>query len=336
MDSVTTSEKPVEHDTFEINVLKRALENDADRTRIVLDYLGSSIPHLSYIMQEAIHESRDPRVWHYLLSFLTDRSWGDIQWDRFDSSKTIECRRVDQSIIEIFTQDKYKDEKLAKETFLQRAVKGVEPHGRYAAAYLLGLRGDPEAIPALEEIIALGSYLWKLRSVKALAAIKDERCGPPLLKALTMDRDKLHREARCALIGLGRLAESVWIQALEHPDPHIRWEAARGLGNLGYSKAAHVLAEGLFDNDYAVRWATADVLARLGEEAVPAILSSICRHSLSEPSRQAAYHALHGIASRRVQERVEPLLAALNRQSSSYNAPAIAQRLLVEWKSSKK
>jgi HEAT repeat protein len=105
------------------------------------------------------------------------------------------------------------------------------------------------------------------------------------------------------------------------------------LGNIGNPIAAHILAEGLFDEDYAIRWATADVLAKLGEKAVPATLSAISRHSLREPSRQAAFHALNGIASRHVQDRIKPLLDALNGQDYIVNASSIAKRLLLEWQS---
>jgi HEAT repeat protein len=324
-------EQSKEHQTFETSVLDRALDRDTDSIRIVLDYLGSSIPHLSQLMQETIHLSKDPRVWYCLHGFFASRSWYDIHWGRYNAGKTIETRRIDQSIIEIFTQDKYEGEKRSKESFLRDRLNDPEPVNRYSAAYLLGLRGEVSAIPMLEENIVLGPDEWKLRSVKALAIIKDERCGLPLLKALTMGRDRLHREARRALLGLGKLAEPVWIKALEHPDPHIRWEAARGLGNYGNSDAVDVLAEGLFDDDYAVRWATADVLARLGERAVPAVLRALSNHSINEQSRQAAYHALHGISSNRVLERIKPLLDALNRHSG--NVPAIAQRLLFEWES---
>jgi HEAT repeat protein len=125
--------------------------------------------------------------------------------------------------------------------------------------------------------------------------------------------------------------EPTWLEALNHPDNHIRWHGARGLGNIGDAKYADTLAEGLLDENQAVRWATADVLAQLGAKAVPATLTIISQSKLNEQSRQAAYHALHGITSRQIQERIKPLLDALHGPAASIEAPAVAQRLLMEW-----
>jgi HEAT repeat protein len=173
---------------------------------------------------------------------------------------------------------------------------------------------------------------WRLRAVKALAALKDERCGPPLIKALATNRNNLHREARRALQSLGHLAKSAWLKALDHSDAHIRWHAARGLGELGDASYTYILAEGLLDENYAVRWATADVLAHLGKRGVPATLTILSQRKVTEQSRQAAYHALHGITSRRIQQLLKPLLYALRSPAASVEVPGIAQRLLLEWK----
>jgi len=171
-----------------------------------------------------------------------------------------------------------------------------------------------------------------MRAIKALSTLKDEKCASPLIKVLIMDRGKLHREARRALQNLGPLAESVWLEALNHPDSHIRWEAAHGLGQIGDARAAPTLVEGLFDESYVVRWITANVLARLGEQVIPATLSVLCSHEISEPFRQAAYHALHGCTSPRIREHIKPLLDALSGSDSKEPVSSVAQRLLVEWK----
>ena len=240
-------------------------------------------------------------------------------------------QRIDQSIAVIFIQDEEDSESAAKDASLHEALKAPEPQLREAAAYLLGLRGDLRAIPYLAETIETGTKHWRLRAVKALATLNDERCGPPLIKALAINRNSLHREARRALQSLGHLARLAWLKALDHPDAHIRWHAARGLGELGDASYTYILAEGLLDENYAVRWATADVLARLGKRGVPATLTILSQLKITEQSRQAAYHALHGITSHRVRERIKPLLDALHGSAASVEAPAIAQRLLMEW-----
>jgi len=318
----------IRHPT-EAKLLKRALDGDIHSANNVLRYLGAD-PGLCHIMQETIYDIRDSRAWSHLLHYLAFGRWGNQEL--YPQSKVaVDSQRIDRSIAEIFIQDEEEIESAAKEVILLKALKSPEPQLRQAAAYLLGLRGDLRAIPYLDETIDTGTMCWRLRAVKALAALKDERCGSPLIKALAINRNSLHREARRALQSLGHLSKLAWLKALDHPDAHIRWHAARGLGELGDASYAFILAEGLLDENYAVRWATADVLARLGKRGVPATLTILSQRDLTEQSRQAAYHALHGIVSRRIQARVKPLLVALHDPAASLEAPAIAQRLLMEW-----
>jgi HEAT repeat protein len=313
-------------------LLQRVVDNDAQAMNNVLNYLSSANPSLCKIMQEAIHDFCESDIWKKLLLCLATHRWND----RMDCDRRLDpeaSMRIDQSIFELFTQDDNELERDIKESVLQENLNNPDHRIRHAAACLAGMRGERQAIPILEEILEEGPKVWKLRAVKALSVLKDGQCGSPLLKALESENGIIHREARRALQNLGRLAEPVWVQALNHPDSRIRWEAARGLGEIGDPKAAIVLAEGLFDENYAVRWASGDVLARLGERAVPSILSILSNKSLNEPSRQAVYHALHGISSHRVQERIKPLLDALHSPSASITAPSIAQRMLMVWES---
>jgi HEAT repeat protein len=313
----------------EAKTLRRALDGDINSANSVLRYLGAN-PDLCLIMQETIRDINDSRVWSRLLHFLAFGCWQG-QYIYPQPVDAAASQRIDRSIAEIFAKDEDDVEGEAKEVILVEALTSHQSQLRQAAAYLLGLRGDLRAIPYLAETIDIGAKRWQLLAVKALAALKDESCGPPLIKALALNRDKIHRKARWALQGLGHLAKSAWLDALDHPDAHIRWHAARGLGELGDASYAVIIAEGLFDENYAVRWATADVLARLGSQAVPATLTILSQRNLTEQSRQAANHALHGITSRRVQQRLKPLLDALHSPAASVEAPVIAQRLLMEW-----
>jgi hypothetical protein len=52
---------------------------------------------------------------------------------------------------------------------------------------------------------------------------------------------------------------------------------------------------------------------------------------MEEQFRQAAIHALHGVRSQRVQDRLKPLLDALRGPNAGVEAPMLAQRLLAEW-----
>jgi HEAT repeat protein len=314
----------------EVKLLKHALNGDTKAAKRILYYLGSSNPILCQIMQKAIHDLRDSRIWHQLLRYLAWHRW-DEHFDYDQHFGLDASERIDQAIIEVFTQDDHEWEKPEKETTLLAYLDDTDSLIRQACAYLLALRGFPQAIPVLADTIKNGKRKWQLRAIKALETLNDARCARPLLMALIMNRDEVHREARRALRSLGLLAKSVWIEALNHPDQHIRWEAARGLGQIGDIRAVGILAGGLLDESYAVRWATSDVLAHLGTQAIPAILTILSRHPFNEPSRTAAYHALHGILSTSTQEYIKPLLDALHGPAPDIEAPIVAQRLLMEW-----
>jgi HEAT repeat protein len=200
----------------------------------------------------------------------------------------------------------------------------------------LGLRHDPRSIPILSEIIDKGNRKWKLRAVKALATMKDADCARPLMNALIAERGKVHREARRALQNLGSLARSVWLDALDHADHHIRWDAALGLGRIGDHRAAPTLAEGLYNESYAIRWSTANVLAQLGEPGVPAVLSVLSKREMEEPFRQAAYQALHGINSLEIRKQIMPVLEALSNPSPKTPVSHVAQNLLLDWENRKR
>ena len=321
--------------TAETELLRYALRGDKEAANKVFIYLSSTNPHLCGIMQEAIHELRDPQIWSRLITCFALHLWDD-HLDCERRSDLGSSTRIDQAIVEVFLEDRNGWEKPQKEKTLHNGLKHSEPRIRFAAACLLGLRGDQQAIPVLVEAIESRYTEWKLRAVKALAHLKDERCGPPLLQLLIEDRGELHREASRALHSLGSLARSTWKKALDHPDHHIRWHAARGLGEMGDSSLAFTLAEGLRDDDFVVRWATADVLAKLGEEGIPATLTVLSSYPLNEQFRQAAYHALHGVASTQLQKQIKPLLDAMRGPAASVETAVIAQRLLLEWKRGKK
>ena len=116
---------------------------------------------------------------------------------------------------------------------------------------------------------------------------------------------------RKALSELGICAEPALLQALHHQDNHVRWHAARLLGQIGDPRAVDVLVTGLWDEDQQVRWATARVLANLDMPAVPAILEALSHQPLTEEFRQAAFHALHSMTNQATQAYLQPLLRVL-------------------------
>jgi hypothetical protein len=330
----------------EAEILARAIEGDLHAIIRVLQYLNSSHPDLRLIIQETIHDSRDPRLWRILLSCLATGAWVDYQ--RFTSDYVFDQRSILlhekngdtllQSIAEAYAIDESEEEKTIKQMVLSGAMKvryAPLRRIRHASAWIFGLRGDVRVIPILAEMIdeldQPNDTTWPLRAVEALAVINDESCGTVLIKALAKDRGELHQHARRALSDMGHLAVPAWIAALRHEDSHVRWHAARALGQLGDLRGVDRLAEGLYDENHAVRWATASVLANLDAAAIPAVLRVLTLHVLEEPYRQAVYHALHAMPARQTQEYLNPILEALRGPSAGLEAPVVAQRLLSEW-----
>ena len=346
------------HHIGETNLLERAVSGDSQGIQEVIQYLGSKNINLRRIMGSYLHDSRDPLVWRYLLGLLSIQKWVDalnvlgVKTPLAVSEPSevplnqipIPSSRCLQSVAEAFAVDESEEERMIKKDVLNQALEksgGIKPQEppndnarlvRYATAYLMALRGELQVIPVLETMIEKGEPEWKLRAIEALAVLHDARCGPPMLRALEMPDRQLHREASRALIEMGQLVQDTWLEALHHPVSHIRWHAARGLGQIGDPRAVQILAEGLFDENREVRWATADVLANLESTAIPAILHVITHHPLNEQFRRAAYHALHAMHSRQLQEYLAPLLDALRGSASSVKAPAVAAQMAAEWR----
>lgn len=328
------------------DLLQNAIAGDPDAAVQVLGYLTAGLHDLRHIMRAAIHANSDPRLWRCLLTYLAVGEWGE--WDPFGDSQTSRRRRLSwqepqrgaaaQAITELFCIDADEAEGERKLLVLRRALHGPGLV-RNAAACMLGLRGVAEAIPLLEDMICGGGNpaqaahpAWQIRAVEALAALGDSRCGPALLCALTSGDGQLHQAAARALRELGPAAEDVLLLALLHPDSHIRWHAARSLGQIGMLHGLDILAEGLRDEHPAVRWATADVLANLDTPAIPYILRMMIDHPMDERFRAAIIHSLHAMSSHAAQSYLKPLLVALRDPTAAYEAPVIAQKMLAEWK----
>ncbi len=282
-------------------------------------------------MQAAIHDVNDAWVWRHLVRCLAVHRWNNgVDCERRTDPEA--SQRIDSAIIDVLSDDTCEQEARLKCRILAEGLQDADHRIRHSAAYILAMRGDPQAIPYLIETLICKDLAWQLRAVEALGMIKDERAGWPLVQALDMDRGPLHKAARKALSRLGSMAGPALVEALSHPDGHIRWHAARGLGEAGDPRAVHLLAEGLYDDVYAVRWASADVLARLGEPGILAVLELVSQRSPSESARQAIYHALHGLASLELRTRLAPLLDALHGPAADLEAPLVAQRLYYEFK----
>jgi hypothetical protein len=325
-------------------MLSRAANGDLSAAAQVLSYLTAGLYDLRQIMILAVHSSGSARLWRCLLDYLSVGEWGE--WDPFGDGQETRQHRLSwkeprtgaaaDAIIDLFVIDESEAEATQKGLVLHRALHGPQPI-RYAAACLLGMRGDTASIAILEDMIcgggnpnAAANEAWQIHAVRALGALGDARGGSALLCALTGPSKPLHQAAARALRQLGDQAEDILQLALLHPDSHIRWHAARSLGQIGNLHGIDTLVDGLRDEHQAVRWATAATLANLDLPAVPHILREIIKHPIDERFRQAVYHALHAMPSNAAKEALNPLLTALRDPTAAYEAPIIAQHMLAK------
>jgi HEAT repeat protein len=314
----------------EAELILQALSGDGTAAEIVTGRLASPYPLIRQKMIETLHDHPDHRVWMHLLNCLALRTWIANQTLSICSDMA-SAQRLDISIVEAFVEDWSEAENARKRALLASALDSGESNLRNAAAYLSGVRGDAAALPVLTEILDKGDRRWQLRSIQAISSIQNPMSATVLLQILIKDHEIYHQEAQQGLSSLGLLAENAWQDALDNPDPHIRWHAARGLAELGNYDAIKVIAQGLDDENASVRWVSSDLLAQAGIVAVPSILEVLNLAPLSEECRQSAYHALLSIKAYRARECLKPLVASLSSPATKHIAQVIAGRLLNDW-----
>lgn len=314
----------------ESDLLTKALTSDQFAVESTIEQLSSAYPGIRQRMLEAVHNCADERIWVHLLNCFALGRWSvDQSLDIYDVPA--ESQRLNVSIVDAFVEDHSEEESKRKSTLLSLIMDSDEDMLCEAAAYLSGLRGNIAALPILEKVLESGDQHWQLRSVQALSAIEDKKSAELLIHILIRHHEQFHQEARRSLAELGGLAEAAWIDALNNPDPHIRWHAARGLAEIGNTSALQIVAQGLCNDNKTVRWVSSDLLARIGPKAIPDVLKVICDSPLSDECRQSAFHALRAIKSYRANECLKPLVSALSSSSTKQIAQTIAGRMLNDW-----
>ena len=315
----------------EATLLARFVAGDPEAANSLFRQLGSNDQSSLEPVLEVIGSYADLFLWQRLLQYMAaGRSLdGTDRRPQIDSEAP---KRAAAAIGSLFLKE---DDPPAvmriKLATLSEGLTDPEPGIRHTAARLLGLQGDARAITMLIEAAVSGEREFKLQAIGAVGQLKDERGGLALTAALASDDDEVHWAASQALKELKAAALPALIQALRAPKAHVRWHAACGLGDVGDVRAASNLAEAFFDDDFSVRGAAVEALAKLGAPAVPEILQRIARRVLSEEVCQAAYHALQQLAACVDRDRLRPVLEALRGRNASVEAPPRAVELLETW-----
>jgi HEAT repeat protein len=91
------------------------------------------------------------------------------------------------------------------------------------------------------------------------------------------------------------------------------------------------LVRALQDNDFGVRWEAAVSLARLGDDALPELLTALVDpHRVSDPwLREGAYHVLHYNQGSRLSLPVGDLMKALKGSAAAITTMEEASHLLI-------
>jgi hypothetical protein len=150
-----------------------------------------------------------------------------------------------------------------------------------------------------------------------------------LVGALGSADGATRQEAREKLIHLGETAAPYLRELLEHPDDHVRWEAAKALIAIKDTKAIPALVEALMDERSEIRWLAGEALIAQRERAIKPLLQGLVKHFGSADFRQSAYHVLHVLERHNLlHEEEAEVLEALRSLASESNAAWAAERAL--------
>jgi len=106
--------------------------------------------------------------------------------------------------------------------------------------------------------------------------------------------DGLKRQsARHILVHYGSNAVPALASALSNNNEHIRWEAAKALGEIEHPDAAQALVKALEDDNISVRWAAMESLIRLKRAVIEPLMRALTRDFNSVWLREGAHHVLH-------------------------------------------
>ena len=130
-------------------ILDRAVSGDIHAAADVMHYLSSNNADLRMMMQSALHDYPDAKIWRYLLNFLALYTWEDAYWHiglveppAERAEMELRCAEINkqmgarakesclQSVIEVFALDESENERKQKNDLLSTTLShsgGLSP-----------------------------------------------------------------------------------------------------------------------------------------------------------------------------------------------------------------
>ncbi len=107
-----------------------------------------------------------------------------------------------------------------------------------------------------------------------------------------------------------------------------RNDAIHFLEEDGSEKAIDALISVLSDDDFGVRWAAADALAKLGAKAAPAVLRAILSPDSDDRVRETAIHIFKDNGDITIRSQAQDLVKAMEDTSTTVDDLTEAAKLL--------
>jgi HEAT repeats len=161
------------------------------------------------------------------------------------------------------------------------AMQDKRPGMREGAVHVLGLLGNPAAIPQLTAALDDPVPAIRMQAAKALGRVKDPASVSPLLAALHGADESLGSQIFAALVHLGFFAVPSLIETSSSSSAWLRWHCVRALGEIGDLRAIPVLVQALSDSDHSVAWMAAKGLAHFGKRSVGPVLQLLMREPMT-------------------------------------------------------
>jgi HEAT repeat protein len=149
-----------------------------------------------------------------------------------------------------------------------------------------------------------------------------------LISELAGDDGIARAKARLRLVEYKGRAVGPLVEALSDKHHWVRWEAAKALSQIGNEESVLALIEALSDKEFDVRWLAAEGLIRIGRKSIVPLLSALEEHPDSDWLREGIHHALHDLRRRGLGQVLLPVLAALEGNDPSLEAPLAARAAL--------